>query len=191
MKFRKTLLSATLALAALPALAETPIGELRSLQGITINGEVTGAWGNNFVLRDGSGQVLVDAGPDWYHDIGVREGERVTVIGKVDRDDFDAFSIRWSDGRQLDVRPSYGPPPWSGKQGKKGKHHEARSHASAAPLHNTQAVQAKLEQLGYTDIREIDIDHDEIEAKGRNAQGDIYELTLDARNLELIELKRD
>ncbi|ERT06091.1 hypothetical protein M595_4004 [Lyngbya aestuarii BL J] len=83
------ILSTTLFSLNLPSLAQVPIQNLQRTPGLTISGEVTGVWGNNFVVNDGTGQILVDAGPSWWHSIDVSVGERVTVVGEYDDDDFD------------------------------------------------------------------------------------------------------
>jgi uncharacterized protein YdeI (BOF family) len=111
------------ALSIVPALtiptqlsAQTPIENLKSMQGITISGEVESVVGNNFTLNDGTGQIIVDAGPRWWHQIDLNTGESVTVVGEMGRDEFDAFSITRKNGEVIDIRPPQGPPPWSGER---------------------------------------------------------------------------
>ncbi|XFA73151.1 OB-fold nucleic acid binding domain-containing protein [Thermosynechococcaceae cyanobacterium Okahandja] len=103
--------------APIPSTAQsvTPIGNLRAFQGITIQGTIRSVVGNKFILDDGTGQVIVDAGPSWYHQLNLREGETVTVVGKQGRHDFDAFQITRANGEVTQIRPSMGPPPWSGR----------------------------------------------------------------------------
>jgi uncharacterized protein YdeI (BOF family) len=95
---------------------QIPIGELRQTNSIAISGQVGSIVGNDFTLEDSSGQIIVDAGPRWYREINLNEGEQVTVTGKVSpkSGEFDAFSIRRADGSVIDIRPEEGPPPWSG-----------------------------------------------------------------------------
>ncbi len=109
------LLLAALVVAAAPALADTPIGDLHANPGVRITGTVTHVFGNEFVLEDDTGHVLVDTGPEWYrsHDFAV--GEPLTVIGEMDDGDFDAFTVIRQDGSELTVRPVAGPPPWAGR----------------------------------------------------------------------------
>lgn len=104
------------------ALGQTRIADLPQ-GGVTIVGEVTAVFGNRFVLDDGSGQVLVETGPEWYRDIQVRQGERLTVTGEPERGHFEAFALRRQDGSIVEVQPAEGPPPWAG--GPRGRH-EAR-----------------------------------------------------------------
>ncbi len=113
------ILSTTLFSLNLPSLAQVPIQNLPRTPGLTISGQITGVWGNNFVVNDGTGQILVDAGPSWWHSIDVSVGEQVTVVGEYDDDDFDAFSITYSDGTVMTIRPAAGPPPWAG--GRRGR----------------------------------------------------------------------
>ncbi|ACK73538.1 conserved hypothetical protein [Gloeothece citriformis PCC 7424] len=98
--------------------AQTPIRTLQQNQGLTISGVIRSVVGNEFILDDGTGQVIVDAGPRWWHQINVNPGEQVTVVGEYDDDDFDAFKITRSDGTVIDIRSPGGPPPWAGQRGK-------------------------------------------------------------------------
>lgn len=101
------------------AQAQMSIRELQNNSGISLTGEVTQVVGNEFILDDGTGQIIVDAGPRWYHQINVSPGERLTVVGEYDGDDFDAFTITRSNGEVITVRSPGGPPPWSG--GRQGR----------------------------------------------------------------------
>ncbi|NJP08372.1 MAG: DNA-binding protein [Leptolyngbyaceae cyanobacterium RU_5_1] len=98
------------------AYAQTRIRDLQSIaRGVTVSGNVTQVVGNSFVLDDGSGQLVVDAGPRWRQPITLTPGERVTVRGEVGRSgEFDAFSITRSNGTVINIRPAEGPPPWAG-----------------------------------------------------------------------------
>jgi len=91
---------------------------IRELQqqgpGLTIAGEITSVVGNEFILSDGTGQIIVDAGPTWYHQLNLQEGEQVTVVGDYDDDEFDAFTITRGNGEVLTIREPQGPPPWAG-----------------------------------------------------------------------------
>ncbi|MEN9519539.1 MAG: hypothetical protein RLZZ381_2127 [Cyanobacteriota bacterium] len=112
-------LSLLLSLISVPLLSEitlasTQIRDLKSLQGIEISGEVTSIVGNDFMLDDGTGEVIVDAGPRWWHQIDLTTGESVTVIGEMDEGEFEAFSIARENGETIEIRPPQGPPPWSG-----------------------------------------------------------------------------
>lgn len=70
--------------------------------------------GNEFILSDGTGQVVVDADPMWYHQLNLQVGEQVTVAGEYDEYDFDAFTITRESGEVLTIREPQGPPSWAG-----------------------------------------------------------------------------
>lgn len=59
-----------------------PIEELRQNSGISIQGKIRSIVGNDFILSDGTGEIIVDAGPRWYHQLNLRQGETVTVVGE-------------------------------------------------------------------------------------------------------------
>lgn len=82
--------------------------------GLTIAGEIISVVGNEFILSDGTGQIIVDAGPMWYHQLNLQVGEQVTVVGEYDDYDFDAFTITRGNGEVLTIREPQGPPPWAG-----------------------------------------------------------------------------
>jgi hypothetical protein len=103
----------------LMAKATTPISELQKTEGITISGEVKSVVGNDFTLDDGTGEIIVDAGPRWWQEINLSPGESVTVVGEMGRDEFDAFSITRDNGQTIQIRHAEGPPPWEGQRRKK------------------------------------------------------------------------
>ncbi len=102
---------------------------IRDLQqrsnGTIVSGKVTNIVGNDFIINDGTGQLIVDAGPRWWREINLQPGEQVTVRGELGRKgELDAFSITRADGSVIDIRPAEGPPPWAGGPNR------ARSHPS-------------------------------------------------------------
>ncbi len=116
MKFNWVIALTSLVLtAAGPATrAQVPIRDLQRNPGVNIEGIIRSVVGNDFILDDGTGQIIVDAGPVWYHQLDLQEGERVTVVGEYDDYDFDAYTITRNDGEVIRIRNSEGPPPWSG-----------------------------------------------------------------------------
>jgi IS605 OrfB family transposase len=84
--------------------AKTPIKELQNNRGITISGRVTSIVGNDFILRDSTGEVIVDAGPRWWHQIDLNPNETVTVVGEMDEGEFDAFSTIRANGETIQIR---------------------------------------------------------------------------------------
>jgi len=103
---------------SMPALAQaqTRIGDLQQRsQGTTLSGQVVRSVGNNFVLNDGTGEVIVDAGPRWWREINLSNGERITVTGDLGRGgEFAAYSITRANGSVIEIRSPEGPPPWAG-----------------------------------------------------------------------------
>jgi len=97
--------------------AQTAIRDLSRSQDLTIAGRVTSVVGNSFTLDDGTGTVIVDAGPRWWQAITVEPGESLRVTGEMDNGEFDAFSITKADGSVIQIRPASGPPPWAGRGG--------------------------------------------------------------------------
>jgi hypothetical protein len=116
MKWMVTALAIASALIATSVSAMTPIGDLRRNVDATISGVVRSVVGNEFILDDGTGQIIVDAGPDWYHDVDLRIGEELTISGEYDDYDFDAFRITRNNGQVIIIRSSDGPPPWAGQR---------------------------------------------------------------------------
>ncbi len=108
--------SAVIFTASMSAQAQNvPIERLQQRQeGTTISGTVRSVVGNNFILDDGTGEVIVDAGPRWYQAVNVSEGEQVTIVGEYDDDDFDAFQITRANGEVIRIRDGAGRPPWAG-----------------------------------------------------------------------------
>lgn len=98
-----------------PILAQAvPIDSLRQQAGLTISGTVGSVVGNDFTVSDGTGEIIVDAGPRWYHEITVTPGEQVTVVGEYDNGELDAYSITRANGEVITIRNGPGRPPWAG-----------------------------------------------------------------------------
>ncbi len=111
---------AAIAIPSFPVMVEaqtrTRIGELQQrTRGTTISGKVVSVVGNDFTLNDGSGEIIVDAGPRYWREIDIKPGEEVTVTGEISKKsgEFDAFSIN-RNGSVIEIRPADGPPPWAG-----------------------------------------------------------------------------
>jgi hypothetical protein len=112
-------IAASMAALTIPTLVQAQTTRIEELQqrsrGTTVSGEVISVVGNDFVLNDGTGELIVDAGPTWWHDVDVEPGEQVTVTGEMGRGgELDAFSITHADGSRMEIRPADGPPPWAG-----------------------------------------------------------------------------
>jgi uncharacterized protein YdeI (BOF family) len=110
-------LASTLLTVAIPiAQAQTSIRELQRNSGTTISGTIKSVVGNEFTLDDGTGQVIVDTAPRWWKKFNFTPGERVTIVGEYDDEDFDAFKITRQDGAVITIRNGPGRPPWAGKR---------------------------------------------------------------------------
>lgn len=107
---------------AVATVAQISIEDLQRQRGLVIQGTIVSVVGNEFVLDDGTGQVIVDTAPRWYRQYDFRAGERVTVVGEYDDYDFDAFEIRRETGEVLTIRSGPGRPPWAGgPRGRNGR----------------------------------------------------------------------
>jgi len=115
-------------------LARTPIGDLRRSDSATVSGEVASVVGNEFILTDGTGEIIVDAGPRWWHEVNLVPGERVTVVGEYDDDDFDAYSITRNNGEVIKIRNGPGRPPWAGGPSRGGGRRSQQSDVASATL---------------------------------------------------------
>ncbi len=73
--------------------AQETIRDLRSTNTLTLSGEVMRIMGDDFVLDDGTGQILVDAESYAIRQAGLSLGDTVTVTGTYDDHDFEAISI--------------------------------------------------------------------------------------------------
>ncbi|NJL83949.1 MAG: DNA-binding protein [Chloroflexaceae bacterium] len=103
----------------IPAGANSTIRDLKTTQGLTITGRVIGfgeADENEFIVSDGTANLVVDAGPRWWKSIDLSLGETISVTGELDKEEFDAFTIRRQNGEVINVRPAQGAPPWAGRR---------------------------------------------------------------------------
>ena len=95
------------------AVAESPGG-----QGQTLVGTIVGfgeADEHEWLVQTSRGVFVADAGPRWFQVIDLAIGERVTMTGRWDGNEFDVVAISRADGRQIVTgRPLQGPPPWAG-----------------------------------------------------------------------------
>lgn len=94
---------------ATPVLAETTtnIEDLRQEETVTISGEVTEIVDddddNEWVVTDDTGSVVVDAGSLWEQAVDVSVGDLLTVVGQLDEDEFDAFTVILPDGTEIEI----------------------------------------------------------------------------------------
>lgn len=87
---------ALVAVTAVPALAltQTTVREMREGSSVTLSGQVVRVQGEDFVLDDGTGQILVEAESRPLRQANLRAGDQVTVSGIYDDDNsLEAYSI--------------------------------------------------------------------------------------------------
>lgn len=98
-------------------LSPTAINTLTADTSVALKGKVADVFGKSFVVDDGTGRALVDAGPTGENGTLVKTDETVTVQGRFDRGVVRAAAITHADGRS-DVLASPGPPSrWGGPHG--------------------------------------------------------------------------
>lgn len=86
------------------AIAQTKIADLQRANSVTISGEVVRVQGDDFILNDGTGQILVEAESRPIRQANLNPGDRVTVAGTYsDDNDFEAYSITPSGGEAIYV----------------------------------------------------------------------------------------
>lgn len=101
-------------------------------QVVTLSGVVRAVTDiNDFLLDDGTGQIIVDAGPPWYQQISIPAGTPIRVAGKIDwmgppgnrrGIELDACQIE-TPNQTLNIRDCAfnGPPPWTGGPNRGGR----------------------------------------------------------------------
>lgn len=76
--------------------------------------------GNEFLLDDGTGTIVLCGGPPWHHQVALEAGQEVAVTGQVslgqagDPPEIDLFSYE-AGGEVTVIREGGGPPPWAGQ----------------------------------------------------------------------------
>lgn len=96
--------------------AQTAIQDLqRDRSPVQVAGVVHSIVGNEFILNDGTGQLIVDTGPPWYRSVNLSVGEKVSVVGEFNDYDFDAHHIIRSNGEVIVIRERFAPSAWMGR----------------------------------------------------------------------------
>lgn len=91
---------------------------------------------NEFRFDDGTGRLVLDAGPPWWHKVFLAAGTEVTVIGRVSvgpphaaralAPEIDLHQVQTAAGEVIRVRDG-GPAPWAGgPRGRPGHGAEGR-----------------------------------------------------------------
>jgi uncharacterized protein YdeI (BOF family) len=78
---------------------------------------------NEFRFDDGTGHLVLDAGPPWWHTVSLLAGTEVTVVGRVSlgppharralEPEIDVHWMQTPEGGVIRIR-DLGPPPWAG-----------------------------------------------------------------------------
>ena len=79
------------------------IGNLPNARVTNISGQVTKLLDDEFILKDGKGQIIVEAEPQLGQPINLSVGEKVTVAGYYDDNEFKALSITRANGETIQV----------------------------------------------------------------------------------------
>lgn len=169
--------------------ADTPIADLRPPQLVRISGTVQALHGDDgFYLKDASGQVLVETGPSWYQSVPVQVGEQVTVLGLLDDEDFDAYRILWSDGRELAIRPEGGPPPWAG--GRRDWEQAPQTRVAIPTEALQQRIRTRLLDFGYTELTPAEYREGRWVVMAISPKHIPVEIYLDQHSLEVVRERR-
>jgi uncharacterized protein YdeI (BOF family) len=83
------------------ALAQTSIQDIQATNSITLSGEIIRISGDDFILDDGTGQILVEAEARPLRRANLTVGETVTVAGFFHENEFEAFRIIRSNGEEI------------------------------------------------------------------------------------------
>ncbi|MBD2463647.1 NirD/YgiW/YdeI family stress tolerance protein [Oscillatoria sp. FACHB-1407] len=100
--FATTLALASALIVPATAIAQTTIGDLQRQNSVTISGEVVRVQGDDFILNDGTGQILVEAESRSIRQVNLRAGDRITVAGQYTDDNaFEALSLTPGSGEAI------------------------------------------------------------------------------------------
>lgn len=83
------------------ASAQMSIRETQNAHGTTVSGEVVRIFGEDFILDDGTGQILIEAESRPLRQANLSVGETVTVLGELDENAIDAYRITRSNGEEI------------------------------------------------------------------------------------------
>lgn len=102
--FATTLAFAAAFSTTVAAIAQTTIGDLQQANTVTLSGEVVRVQRDDFILSDGTGQILVEAETRPIRQANLQVGDRVTVAGRYDDDNsFEALSLTLTSGEVIYV----------------------------------------------------------------------------------------
>ncbi len=85
------------------AIAQSKIRDLHNANSTTVTGKIVQLGDDEFIIDDGTGQLLVDAEKSTLRTANLKNGETVTVRGRSDDNDFEAISITRANGQIIYV----------------------------------------------------------------------------------------
>jgi membrane protein implicated in regulation of membrane protease activity len=104
LKLASTLALTTFLAVPATAYAQTTIRNLQQANSVTLVGRVVQVYREDFVLDDGTGQILVEAESQPLRQAKLKPGDRITVVGTYDDDNkFEAIRLQSSDGKVIPV----------------------------------------------------------------------------------------
>jgi uncharacterized protein YdeI (BOF family) len=104
-----TLLAGALAVTASPVgrraaqPSNRPVANSSGTHATTLTGEVVQVQGDQFILRDATSELLVEAESAAIRQANLKAGDRVRVAGHYDDDGFEVFSITPANGTAIYV----------------------------------------------------------------------------------------
>jgi uncharacterized protein YdeI (BOF family) len=85
------------------AIAQSKIRDLHNANSTTITGKIVQLRDDEFIIDDGTGQLLVETEDRTLRTANLKNGETVTVKGRYDDNDFEAISITRANGQIIYV----------------------------------------------------------------------------------------
>ena len=103
-----TLVVTTLAVSVIPISVaaqkvQTQNKNLPNARVITISGQVTQLLDDEFILNNGTEEIIIEAEPRWGQAMNLSVGEQVTVVGRYDDNEFEAHSITLANGEMIQI----------------------------------------------------------------------------------------
>lgn len=85
------------------AIAQATIRDLQTTRSTTVSGKIVHLYGDEFILDDGTGQILVEAESRPLRRAQISLGETVTVLGQFedDENELNAFKIIRANGEEI------------------------------------------------------------------------------------------
>ena len=81
--------------------AQTSIRDIQDANSTTLSGTIVRIAGDDFILDDGTGQIWVEAESRPIRRAKLTEGETVTVSGRMDENELEAYRITRPSGEEI------------------------------------------------------------------------------------------